>query len=80
MSLADLYRTKKEEDSEFQEDLLIKIAFNLVSALSQHFYKSMLRMEMVYFTDVVSPYLTQSSNILGQHQNSRTLAPDFQSV
>jgi hypothetical protein len=54
MSLADLYRTKKEEDSEFQEDLLIEIAFHLISAMSQYSYKNMLRMEMVYFTDVVS--------------------------
>ena len=53
MSLADLYRTKKEEDSEFQEDLLIQIAYHLITALSQYSYKSMLRMEMVYFTDVV---------------------------
>ncbi len=58
MSLANLYRTKKEEDSEFQEDLLIDIAFHLIWALSKYSYKRMLRMEMVYFTNEVSQTLS----------------------
>ena len=35
MSLAELYRTKSEENSEFSEDLLVEIAFSLVTSLSQ---------------------------------------------
>jgi len=57
-SLADVYKTKKLEDTEFTEEHLTSIAYSLLTACSEHHFKCMLRMEMVHFSDQVSQILS----------------------
>ena len=59
-SLADVYKTKKLEDTEFTEEHLTYIAYSLLTACSEHHFKCMLRMEMVHFSDQVSQILFPS--------------------
>lgn len=56
-SLADVYKTKRLEDTEFTEEHLTSIAYNLFTACSEYHFKCMLRMEMVHFSDQVSRIL-----------------------
>ena len=62
--LQDLHKIKKLEDTEFMEDQLTQVAYSLLKACSQHQFKCMLRMDMVYFTDTVRAFLLLCVNCL----------------